>query len=157
MYQIDKLLAAFTAALPRTSRQWMRILDISLDELDISATCASPLILIGRNQGINQVALAEQVGVVGPSLVRLIDQLADSGLVRREPDETDRRAKRLWLTNAGDALYQQMEQHMVKLRQTALGHLPEADIAAAVRVQQALLEAAEAFERDDPRKKNPAT
>jgi MarR family transcriptional regulator for hemolysin len=35
-------------------------------------------------EGINQVALAEEIGIEGPSLVRVIDQLATDGLVRRK-------------------------------------------------------------------------
>jgi MarR family transcriptional regulator for hemolysin len=97
------------------------------------------MLLVGRSGGgINQVTLADQIGVTGPSLVRTLDKLVELGLVRRESDPADRRAKTLWLTEAGEAMAVQMEARMVQMRREILAAVPEEDVRAALRVHQAL-------------------
>jgi len=53
-----------------------------------------------RNEGITQSALAEVLEVERPTLGRLLDRLEASGWVRREADAADRRAKRVFLSEA---------------------------------------------------------
>lgn len=59
---------------------------------------ARTLVRISRNEGIRQVDLAEMLEIQPITLVRLIDQLADAGLVERRRDPDDRRAHRIFLT-----------------------------------------------------------
>lgn len=64
---------------------------------------ARALVRISRNEGIRQVDLAELLEIQPITLVRLIDQLAEAGLVERRPDPADRRAYRLFLTGHAGA------------------------------------------------------
>lgn len=52
--------------------------------------------------------LARAVELDGGAMTRQLDQLEAKGLLRRTPHEQDRRALRIELTEAGDALWQQM-------------------------------------------------
>ena len=53
--------------------------DSRLGSYGISTACTMPLLMIGRSGGgIRQVALAQQLGMEGPSLVRLLDKLCAS-------------------------------------------------------------------------------
>ena len=64
-----------------------------------------PVLTIARaGNGMRQGVLAEELGVEGPSLVRILDQLCLGGLVERRDDPTDKRAKTLHLTAEGQAL-----------------------------------------------------
>jgi MarR family transcriptional regulator for hemolysin len=106
-----------------------------LTEHGISEACAAPLIWIGRlGDGVRQVVVASHVGIEGPSLVRLLDQLEALGLVVRKDDPTDRRAKGLWLTEVGRDLAQRMEEVLDQLRDRVLEGVSQADLEAAVRV-----------------------
>ncbi len=64
---------------------------------------AHPLLILSRpgRENVRQGVLADEMGLEGPSVVRLIDLLAAEGLVERREDPTDRRAKVLHLTPAG--------------------------------------------------------
>jgi MarR family transcriptional regulator for hemolysin len=125
----------FTAKLLSTGRQWRRAVDVALSAYGISEACAAPLIWIGRlNGGVRQVVLASHVGIEGPSLVRLLDQLEALGLVTRRDDPDDRRAKGLWLTEAGEALAAEMEDAVDAVRSRILAGIDPADVEAAVRV-----------------------
>ena len=59
------------------------------------------LAILARNEGLNQVALAEQLEVTPITLARLIDRLEAEGWVERRHDPDDRRAHRLFLRREG--------------------------------------------------------
>jgi MarR family transcriptional regulator, transcriptional regulator for hemolysin len=135
-------LARLSSGLLLASRQWQRLVDTALSEYGISGACTSPLLLIGRSGGgIRQVALAQQLGMEGPSLVRLLDRLGEQGLVRRESDSSDRRANLLWLTDEGQALVGRLEARLVELRGDVFGALSAAEIQANLKLWHLLSEA----------------
>lgn len=51
--------------------------------------------------GMSQTALTAQMGLSKQAVQQLLDQLEAQGLVRREPDPADKRAKRIILTAPG--------------------------------------------------------
>ncbi len=56
--------------------------------------------LIGAG-GERSARLAERLAVAKPTLTSTADGLVAAGLLSREPESTDRRVVRLWLTTAG--------------------------------------------------------
>ncbi|GES46281.1 MarR family transcriptional regulator [Rhizobium sp. ERR 922] len=141
MNSSNALQRVFTANLLTTGRQWRRAVDLALSSHGISEAVAAPLLWIGRlGGGVRQVVLATYVGIEGPSLVRLIDQLESMDLVIRKDDPTDRRAKGLWLTPEGEKLASRMEDVLDELRGKILANVDPADIEAAVRVLKAFEE-----------------
>ncbi|NLS19966.1 MarR family transcriptional regulator [Rhizobium sp. P40RR-XXII] len=141
MKSSNALQRLFTANLLTTGRQWRRVVDLALSSYGISEAAAAPLLWIGRlGGGVRQVVLATYVGIEGPSLVRLLDQLESMDLVIRKDDPTDRRAKGLWLTAEGEMLASRMEDALDELRGKILANVDPADIEAAVRVLKAFEE-----------------
>jgi MarR family transcriptional regulator for hemolysin len=63
---------------------------------------------LSRNQGLNQVGLADLLEVQPITVARLIDKLVAQGLVERRPDPNDRRAQQLFLTENAQPLLDQM-------------------------------------------------
>ncbi len=61
-----------------------------------------------RSQGAKQSELADALDLAPISLARLIDKLADLGLVERRDDATDRRANRLYLTDKATPLLEKL-------------------------------------------------
>jgi len=124
-------------ALVLAGRQWRRTVADAVADLGVSEACISPLLWAGRlGGGVRQVMLADYVGIEGPSLVRLIDQLEASGLVERRDDPTDRRAKTIWLTEAGNGVSARIEQRLVKLRSDALGDISPERLADLLETLQ---------------------
>jgi len=62
------------------------------------------LLILTRNPGINQGGLAELLEVEPISACRMVDRLQEAGLVERRPDPADRRAWRLYLSDAARPL-----------------------------------------------------
>ncbi|WP_240524361.1 transcriptional regulator SlyA, partial [Enterobacter hormaechei] len=74
---------------------------------------AEPLInemeeVIGKTQ--SQIQLAKAIGIEQPSLVRTLDQLEEKGLISRQTCASDRRAKRIKLTEKAEPLINEMEE-----------------------------------------------
>ena len=68
------------------------------EQYNMTLAQARALLGVFRWQGIRQVDLADFMEIQPISLARLLDQLADSGLIERRPDPKDRRAFQLYLT-----------------------------------------------------------
>jgi MarR family transcriptional regulator, transcriptional regulator for hemolysin len=138
-----KLLRTLTLGLVRAGRTWRRAADEVVTAYGLTEATALPLLLVSRLGGdLRQTALAEALGVEGPTLVRLLDQVEEAGLVTRQEDPTDRRAKVLRLTKAGRARVGAIEAEFDRLRERIFADVPDADLEATLRVLQALRDGA---------------
>lgn len=64
---------------------------------------------IERHEGLKQSEIAEMLDVQPITLTRLLDKLADNGLIERRPDPQDRRAWRLYLKPAAKPFIEQLD------------------------------------------------
>ena len=78
-----------------------------------------------RNEGCNQVTLADLLEVEPITLARVIDRLEASGLVERRADPGDRRARLLFLGERAHPLLDQLKALGAETRETALDGLSE--------------------------------
>ena len=132
-------LMATTASLMVLSRAYRSAADDALSEYGLSQATAWPVIFVGRlGDGVRQGTLAEALGVEGPSLVRVLDQLVSSGLIERREAPGDRRARTIHLTPEGHALRETVEGVLVKLRRKIFGDVNHDDLQACMRVFNAL-------------------
>lgn len=138
---------AFTGGLLRLTRIYRREIDKALAAHGLSEARALPVLHIARlGDGVRQGVLAEELGVEGPSLVRILDQLCAAGLVERRDDPSDRRAKTLHLSDDGRALAAVVEAGVDGFRRELMGAISDADLSATLRTLarfEAALEAAQ--------------
>jgi MarR family transcriptional regulator for hemolysin len=128
-------LNAFGALLGRTYRQWRRAADLRLQPFDLTEATWLPLLRIARAPAPpRQKDLAAALFVDGSSVVRLLDNLEQAGLIQRKEGETDRRAKTIHLTPRGRAIADRAETVARRVRQDALAGLSDRDIETTVRV-----------------------
>jgi DNA-binding MarR family transcriptional regulator len=73
-----------------------------------------------RDDGMTQAQLADLLEVERPTLGRLLDRLENNGWVRREACGTDRRAKRVFLTEAMGPSMREMRSIAAAVRADAL-------------------------------------
>ena len=66
------------------------------------------LVRLDRAEGLSQSELADMLDLQPITLTRLLDKLADSGLIERRPDPDDRRVKRSFLTPAARPLLEHL-------------------------------------------------
>jgi len=82
---------------------------------------------VERNEGLKQSELAEQMEMQPITLMRLIDKLAEAGLIERRGDDTDRRVNRLYLKKAARPLLAKLAVLRGELTDTALQGISPAE------------------------------
>jgi DNA-binding MarR family transcriptional regulator len=83
----------------------------SAREFDVSPGRFGMLVLIEVNPGVTQTRLAEAVGLDRSTLVAVLDQLEERGLLVRRRG-MDRRTNGLWLTRRGKSLVARMKERI---------------------------------------------
>lgn len=85
-----------------------------------------------------QAALARAINADKSRIIGVLDELQERGLIRRQPDEADRRVHLLSLTPAGDRLRRQVETGIRRQEEQVLAMLAPADREAFLRSLKAL-------------------
>ena len=135
----DQLQQRLTSEILGVARLYRREVDRRLVEHGLTDARAVPILHIARHgDGMRQGALADELGLEGPSLVRLLDQLCAAGLVQRRDDPADKRAKTLHITEQGRTMAAVAETALQKVRAEMLADVSFADLAATVRTLNAL-------------------
>ncbi|TWB03839.1 MarR family winged helix-turn-helix transcriptional regulator [Bradyrhizobium stylosanthis] len=121
----------------RLGRIWRRESDQALSDHGLSYATAIPLLVLSRQgENVRQGVLADELGIEGPSLVRLIDLLQAEGLVERREDPTDRRAKTLHLTKAGAAKVEETNRILRRVRASLLRDIGPEELAITFETLQ---------------------
>jgi MarR family transcriptional regulator for hemolysin len=81
-----------------------------------------------RSEGLKQAELAEELDLQPITLTRLVDRLAENGLIERRPDPEDRRAKRLFLTSQARPLMDRLAVLGEEVMGEVLAGLDEGDM-----------------------------
>lgn len=89
--------------------------------------------------GEDQITLARRVAFDAATFGSVIGRLETRGWVRREPDGTDRRRKRLWVTEAGAEVARQLKRGVARAQTRILSPLDEAEAAQLVRLLEKLV------------------
>lgn len=130
--------------LGETYRLWRGLLDERLRPLGLShARWMVLLHLSRRGDGVVQKALAEWLGIEGPTLVRQLDRMAADGWLERRESGDDRRAKTIHLTRQARAAVKKINGVAAELRGQLLQGVKAADIDICLRVMQQIKHQAE--------------
>jgi MarR family transcriptional regulator for hemolysin len=94
--------------------------------LPITREQARALLLIARNEGLSQAAVAMMLDIEPIALVRIIDRLHEEGLVERRLHPTDRRVRTLWLTPRAWGVVDRVLALNAEAREAACAGMPPA-------------------------------
>jgi len=127
-YQFSRLLAL-------TQRRWTIYLDKRLSALGLTHARWLTLVEISKAETkLNQRELASRLGIESATLVNLLDGLAASHLIRRIPDATDRRTKRIEITPAGNALLKKISAVAEDIRHELLEGVSERELQTMIKI-----------------------
>lgn len=134
----------FPFAVARVTRRWRKMLDERLKDLGVTQARWSTMVYLEKGgEGLTQRELASLMAIENPTLVRLLDSLEQQGLIERRPCPSDRRARRLHLTNAGRAFMDDLSERAEVLREEMLEGISDKEIECTVKVFHKILENAE--------------
>lgn len=95
------------ALLADTARHMRRAFDARARTIGVTRPQWQVLVVLRRNEGVNQGGLADLLEVEPITVCRMIDRLQEAGLVERRADPADRRSWRLFLTGKAKELVAQ--------------------------------------------------
>lgn len=129
----------FSDALHSTSRSWRQAVDRKLKYLGVSqASWMTIAIAAKAHSPLSQSELADKLAVEGATMVAMIDRLVKAGLVVRQASTTDRRIKRIVLTDAGLKIYDKVKAEAVALRKELLANTDPKRLLIATELLEGL-------------------
>jgi MarR family transcriptional regulator for hemolysin len=121
------------------ARNWRRAVNLRMAPLGLTDATWLPLLYLNRAGSVRQGELADYLGLDRSSVVRLIDTLAAQGLVRRQDDPGDRRARRIVLTPAAAPVVRAALEAAAQVRAVALEGLDDEALAVTAAVLASIL------------------
>ena len=112
------------------------IAELDLSFTQLKALCA--LEMDGEDRSVK--ALGESLGMSLPAMSRAVDGLFERGFVERDEDPTDRRMKRVRLTEAGRTVPRALNEARLTALQELMGSLDDEQAAALEHALGLILE-----------------
>ncbi|WP_292997362.1 MarR family transcriptional regulator [Nevskia sp.] len=111
----------FVMLLRTVPRDWRAAIDRRLAPMGLTQSKWLALLYLSRAEGPpTQTELAKYLDIESPTLVRLLDRLADDGWLVRKACPGDRRARHVHLTDRAKAICGEIEQIVSDVREQLL-------------------------------------
>ena len=143
VFAVDRVDASFLESLlgynaRRASLSLVGVFVESMERFDLKIVEFSVLSLIGSNAGITSRQLCQQLAVLPPNMVGMIDALGKRGFLERRPHPRDGRATGLYLSAAGRELVDAAEPELKSREAQSIAHLSEMEQAQLRELLQKL-------------------
>jgi DNA-binding MarR family transcriptional regulator len=126
----------FVAHLMETARLLRYYVDRRAREHGTTRAQWLALFRLYEGEGMSQVDLAQILDLKPISLVPILDKLVEQGLVERRPNPKDRRANKLYLTEAGRTAVAELDFLRDDIARQVLGDADDASVEAALALLQ---------------------
>ena len=125
----------FGSQIGRIARHWRAEIDRRLQDAQVTEAMLSPLLQLAHSdRPMRQKDLAEALALDSSSLVRVLGNLEEAGLIRRQRDENDRRSHALSVTDKGYDLALRISEISCALERDLIEGFPEAEAQTTLRV-----------------------
>ena len=122
----------FTNALHSTARSWRLAMDRRLKYLGLSQASWLTIAIVAKAPApLSQIDLANRLGVEGATMVSMLDRLTKAGFLEREVSPSDRRVKRVKLTEAGNEVFGRVKAEATIFRDNLLQNFDRDKLAMA--------------------------
>jgi DNA-binding MarR family transcriptional regulator len=111
-----------------TAHALRRAFDRRAASLGVTRAQWKVLFRLSRTPGLRQVELADMLDVEPITLSRIVDRLAEAGLVERRADPADRRAWRLYLTDKAAPIIDKLMELGTEMAAEAFDGIPKEQI-----------------------------
>ena len=111
------------------NRALRKALDSELEHYGITFSQWQVLAGLALEGEISQVKLAEQIGVEGPTLVRILDRMEQTGWIKRKASLRDRRQKLISPTKKVEGVWKKMTECAHGVRDGAVKGISAKDVA----------------------------
>ena len=102
------------------ARLLRRAFDDRVRTRGVTGPQARLLLYVAKREGENQGFYADQMDIEPITLTRIIDRMEEAALIERRPDPTDRRARRLHLTDKSSPLVASLRNDIAEMTEDML-------------------------------------
>jgi len=113
--------------------------DTELKKHGLTIALWPTLMCLWEEEGVTQREIAQKSKVENSTTTRTLDKLENLGLVERQADPNSRRSFRIYLTDQGRALKEQLIPIPISINQKILSALEEAEREEMIRLLQKLV------------------
>ncbi|MFA7522950.1 MAG: MarR family transcriptional regulator [Halothiobacillaceae bacterium] len=129
----------FTRLVFDVSRLWRSQVNEILSTYGLTASAWAVLrILRDEGEGRTQKELAGELGIEGPTLVKLLDGLERGDWIERRVSEADRRAKTIWLKPGTQSRIEAADHDLARFRHQVIGELTDEEKQSYMAVSRQL-------------------
>lgn len=125
MFNLDDCLAFITA---RCAKIFVASLERRFRSYSITRIQWIAMYYIYTSKYITQRELADKLSVREPTVVRLIKELEQEGLILRLGSDTDKRIRRLFLTEKGEQVYHELLPVVEKFKDDTVAGISSEDL-----------------------------
>jgi DNA-binding MarR family transcriptional regulator len=122
--QLDNTIGVDLILASRAHRLWA---ENTLQKIGLRAGQEMILLQLLAEEGISQTSIAERLSLTQPTICVMLRRMEQSGLVERQVDEDDARASKVYLTDKGRALEEDLLQAWSDLERQTLSGLNQAE------------------------------
>jgi DNA-binding MarR family transcriptional regulator len=126
----EALAEALLATLGLMRRHVRRLVGQPWPQSPMTGSQSELIRLVRRNPGISVAEAAAELGLAANTVSTLVGQLTELGLLRRSPDERDRRIARLSLTPSAQRRVEAWRDRRIALVSQVLNRLDRAEVEA---------------------------
>jgi MarR family transcriptional regulator for hemolysin len=112
--------------------------DALVRERGMTLARARVFFALSKRDGINQRELADELELETPTLVRILDAMEAQNFIERRSIQSDRRAKRIHITDPGRVVAGEIEELAADVRAGILQGISDEDRAVALKVIRAM-------------------
>ena len=116
------------------------VVDRALKPLGITRSQWWVLAFLSRRDGMTQTALAADLDLTKVAIGGLLDRMEAAGFVERRADQSDGRARRIYLTRAGAKMVTAIRDSVESIELEILSRVPEDALNQAAETLRALKE-----------------
>jgi DNA-binding MarR family transcriptional regulator len=120
-------LRTFNFLIGQVNRLFVRHFEDRAKHLGVTLMQCRVLSVLGRNEGISQVRLAELTETDPMTLVRILDKMEKDDWIERRPDPSDRRVRRIHLKTSAARILDMIWQIGDQARSEALAGFDQAE------------------------------
>ncbi len=129
------------------NRTFLSYISNSLSDSELSFSDSIFLVNIGENEGITQEEISRSLVIDKAAIARSVKKMVKKGYVKIVQSQKDKRAKKLYLTDAGKEFYQFIQEINDKWMNFVMADLSSEDMVEFVGKIEKMSEKARNFNR----------
>ena len=128
------LVPQFGYCFTKTALRLRKSLSDGMEKVGIQLPQMGLMIILSKSGPMNQISLGEEMAIDKATMVKVLDQMEDNGIVRRKAGPDDRRVKLVELTPKGRALLPKMQKLREQVEAQFLSPLSKTEVVELRRL-----------------------